>query len=201
MNLLQQTGAALWVLIHPSKAWEQIAAAKRGFAWALLMVLLPWILLSTGLEYAGLQHWGERSTGFGSISRLSQHQLLTHAAYQAASGFLLGFLGSLLIFWIARGLHDAKRYGDCFLVTSYALGAVFLCRVLDGLPVLPTWLCMAAGIVACIFVLYNGIGLVLRPSHSSGFALYLVSGLLMAILIGLVHTIGVALLRGRLSAL
>jgi hypothetical protein len=89
-------------------------------------------------------------------------------------------------------------------VTAYGLAPVFALRVLDAFPAISSWaywITWVVGIVLCISILYHGIPRVMLPDPPHAFGLYLTSGILLAIVSGLIRFLTFWYLEGRFTKL
>ena len=90
------------------------------------------------------------------------------------------------------------NYFQSFVVMAYGFEPIILARILDGFPVINTWVCWVIGVAVSTSVLYHGVGMVLRPEQTKGFGLYLISILIIVLVSALAHFAAVGVLEGKI---
>lgn len=191
----------VYLLFAPGQAWDSIATAQRNFLLVLFLNPLPLMALGIGAEAYSLSHWGLLSS---DIVRAKPMLLSLDVAQKYALIRLCGdvavlFFAAQLLNWIGDSFHLRTNYNDAFRVVAYSLGPVFcIGHALDGVPYVNTWICWTVGILLAIYLLYHGIGMVMKPDQTKGFGLFLCTSLLLIILTGAGNLIVQHLLKNKL---
>jgi hypothetical protein len=186
------------LIFSPTSTWQRIDLAQRSLWWVLFLSLLPLLLACSAGEGYALLRWGERRDELNRLVAVNLEQVLRYQEVHLTLGLLLVILGAKVVQWIADGFQFRVSYTAAFTTTGYALTPVFLLRLLDGFPAIPTSVCWALGAVLMVAVLYHGVGHVLKPDVSKGFGFFLLSAMVLVLLSGLAHYVAVAVLRGKI---
>jgi hypothetical protein len=188
---------ALQLIFSPFETWEKITTAQRGFLWTFFVYLLPLLIVALGLEAFLLTRLGEKRGMFGFLIKVPVELAVRYAA--AYLGLLLAavFISTKFLAMASEGFNARTTHLQSFVLMAYGYGPVILARILDGLPQLNTWLCWAIGVAISVSVLYQGIGMVLRPDQTKGFGLYLMSILTVILMSALAHFCALAVLHGK----
>jgi|HubBroStandDraft_6_1064221.scaffolds.fasta_scaffold289986_2 hypothetical protein len=190
----------LQLIFEPTMTWEKIAQAKWRARSVFLLYLLPLLLLTLAAELAGMSRWGKageylgRPTEFGGRLKVSDHILILYGAAQFLASLWLVAYGAVLVRKLTHTFNNRQTYTQCFTVTAYALGPLFLLRLCDAAPSMNPWVSFAIGIVLTVAILYHGIPWVLEPDPPHAFGLYLCSSLLLACLSGIARYLTLLLL-------
>ncbi len=188
----------LQLVFAPESTWQKIAQSRRSIGRILLLFLLPLMLLSSLAEGYSLEHWGEKRGEFGHPTTYASEQVLIFEAVQLGAGLLVILGGAWILRAFGESFHLRLRFTPCFTVTAYGLSPLYLARFLDAVPVLNTWFCWTVGLCACLYILYQGVGIVLEPQSTQGLGLYLLSFLGLGLLSALAHVVALAVLHGRI---
>src|SRR5256885_3611297 len=189
---------ALLLIFDPDNTWEKIGQTAHSVLSVLFAYLLPLLLLGTAVEV-----WGMMRLGYdkGSIverrEKLSQELATRYATAQVGLGLLGAFIGAWLFKKVTEGFHRRHTYRETFATIGYSLGPVYLARMLDGLPVMNTWICWGLGAVLGISVLYRGIPRIIRPDPSNALGLYLTCSFLFLAITGIAHYVGQLVLQEK----
>jgi hypothetical protein len=195
---------AILLVFEPVMTWENIARAKRPAKWVFLFYLAPLVLLSLAGELWGLHHFGKSGSYLGEpreiVRRMpvSNQLLITYGITQLVSTFVLVALGARVMQGIAQTFHTRHTYSQCFVVTAYAYGPLFLLRLLDAFPNMEPWASYGIGIVLTIATLYHGVPSVLDPDPPTAFGLYVCSMLMLACLAALFRFLTLLVLAGKI---
>ncbi len=189
---------ALWLLFAPGNAWGKIVASKRGVLAILLLFLLPLLVICAGCEGYALLHWGDRTTQFGRRVILSKDLVMRLELTRILVGLAMVFAGAKMIQWVGESFHFYPRFQACFTVAAYGLSPVFMAHILNCVPAINTWVSWALGVAGCVFILYQGIGMVLEPDQTKGFGLYLLIVLIYTLLSAMAQVISLMVLQGKL---
>jgi len=190
---------ALLLIFDPDNTWEKIGQTAHSVLSVLFAYLLPLLLLGTAVEV-----WGMMKLGYdkGSIverrEKLSQELATRYATGQVGLGLLSAFIGAWLFKKVTEGFHRRHTYRETFATIGYSLGPVYLGRMLDGLPVMNTWICWGLGAVLGISVLYRGIPRIIRPDPSNALGLYLTCSFLFLAITGIAHYVGQLVLQEKI---
>lgn len=191
----------VYLLFAPGQAWDSIATAQRNFFLVLLLNPLPLMALGIGAEAYSLCHWGLLSTDVirAKPLLLSMDVAQKFALLRLGGDIITLFFAAQMLHWIGDSFHLRTNYNDAFRVIAYSLGPVFcISHALDAIPYLNTWICWAVGILLAIYLLYHGIGMVMKPDQTKGFGLFLCTGLMLLILTGAANLMVQHLLRNKL---
>lgn len=188
---------AIQLVFAPAKAWTKIVQAKRGVLVTVLVSLLPLMLVSALAEGYALAHWGARQGSFDHHVIFSPEATIRFEMIQLGIGLAMVFGGAFLIQWMSDSFHLRPRFAQCFDLAAYGLSPIFLARLLHTIPALNIWILWAIGAFGCIYVLYQGIGIVLEPEQTKGFGLYLLTALVFTLLSGIAQLTVLAVLQGR----
>ncbi|MCL5098885.1 MAG: YIP1 family protein [Candidatus Omnitrophica bacterium] len=165
----------------------------------VLGFLLPIVLLSDLVEGYVLVRWGGRAGPFERMITYNLDVVVRYASIQLILGLVMVGFGAVLIKWITDSFHLQPRFTQCFNLAAYGMSPVFLARFLHAIPTLNSWIIWAVGALGCIYILYQGIGIVLEPDQTKGFGLYLLSGLVFTILSGIAQLMASAILSGGVN--
>jgi len=190
---------AIQLFFMPVAAWQTIANAKPGILRTLFGFVAPLLAAVSLAEGYALTHWGKVRNEFGHTSVYPMDQVIQYELAQFVITLLMVFVAAKLVLWIAESFHLPTTFLACFTLAAYGLSPIFLARFLHCIPVVNGWLCVAAGVVGCIYVLYQGTGIVLEPMQTKGFGLYLICTVIFSLLGGLSQLIALAVLQGRIS--
>ena len=189
---------AIQLLFVPGQAWAKIVASRRGVLGNLLWDLLPLLLLSAVAEGAALLHGGDSQGQFGGHVAFTAPLIWRLEIIQILMGLIMVVAGAKLIRWISESFHLYPSYAHCFLVAAYGLSPVFIMRFLNCIPGMNPWITWALGAAGCIFVLYQGVGIVLQPEPTKGFGLYVLIAFTFSLLTAMSHLIALMVLQGKL---
>ena len=179
---------ALLLIFDPANSWEKIETAKPSVVHVFFTYVLPIMLLSFAVEAWLLTQLGaQRGRVVERIAHVSKDVIIRYEATQFVLGILVVFLGAFLIKKLSQSFHRRHPYGECFVTLSYSLGPYFLCRMLDGWPVVNTWIAWAIGAVLAVSLLYRGLPRVMKPDPSNALGVYLMSSMLILVLTGVAH--------------
>lgn len=192
---------AILLIFDPAATWERIAQAQRGVYFVLLVYLLPLLAITLGVEAFGLVRLGEARRMLSDAPAV-RVPIPTHVALQYAGAGLGLYLAAILLGArvaqkLGNSFHSAHSYRQAFATVAYGLGPYFLCRMLDGLPPLNTWLCFAGGVALSIPAFYHGVPQVMKPDPARAFGLFISIFVLCVMLIGIVHFLTVTILHGQ----
>ena len=186
---------ALQLIFAPGTTWQKIVETRRGIAFISMVFLLPLMILSCTVEGYSLWHWGKAEVTFGHRMGFATNAVITFEAAQLIAGMLVVVIGAQVVLWLGTSFQFRPRYSQCFTVAAYGLSPIFLARFLNVVPAMNPWVSWAIGITGCIYVLYQGVGLVLQPESTQGMGLYMLSGLVFFMLSGLAQLIALTILR------
>ena len=190
---------ALLLIFDPANSWEKIETAKPSVARVFFLYVLPIMLLSFAVEAWLLTQLGaQRGRIVERIAHVSKDVIIRYEVTQFALGIVVIFLGAFLIKKLSQGFHRKHEYGECFVTLGYSLGPYFLCRILDGWPVLNTWIVWAIGALLAVSLLYRGLPRVMKPDPSNALGVYLMSSLLILVLTGVAHYFATLVLNEKL---
>jgi hypothetical protein len=189
---------ALLLIFNPVNTWEGIDAARRSVGFILPCFLLPLLLLTSGAEIAGLVHWGKPQGEFGGPRMFSLAVALNYGAIQLLLSFVVLFVGAYIVKALGETFHGRHTYAEAFTVVAYSLSPLFLLRMLNGLPQVPSWGVWMVGIVLSLSAVYNGLPRVMKPDPAHALGFYFVSALLLILITGLAWLVAEVVLRHQL---
>jgi len=189
---------ALQLIFSPFETWEKISIAQRGFLWVCCIYLLPLLVVALGLEGFLLTRWGEKRSELGFLIKVPIDVAVRYTAAYFVMLLMAVLISAYFLRLASESFNVRAGFVQSFTVMAYGFGPIILSRILDGLPQINTWVCWVIGLVASISVLYNGVGMVLRPEQTKGFGLYLMSIIIMVLVSGLTHFAALAVLHGKM---
>lgn len=190
---------ALLLIFDPANTWGRIEAAKPSVTRVFFIYVLPIMLLSFALEGWLIARFGVASGRFAQrLLTPSQDVIVRYEVAQFTLGLLICFVGAWLVRQLSQSFHRKHSYAESFAMLSYSLGPYFLCRILDGWPVVHTWAAWGIGVVLAISVFYRGLPRVLRPDPSNALGVYLLCSVLILTLTALAHFLAIAILEEKI---
>ena len=189
----------LQLILAPGTTWKAIAESERGMASIFFLFWFPLMAFSSAAEGFALTRWGDLRGQFSHLVFVPASLAARYEAVQWMSGLIVLFGGAIMIKMLSHSYQLRPTYRRCFTVVAYGMSPLFLGRFLDCVPAMNTWVCWALGACISVYVLYQGIGLVLQPDVTTGFGIFLLSGLVLVLLSGIGHLLAVASLRGTLT--
>jgi hypothetical protein len=189
---------AFQLVFTPFQAWTKLAAQQRSILSILSFSLLPLIVLCVGVETFSLMQWGERRGEFGALVKVPQMVAVRYAATHSVLFLACAFFGAFSLQAVAQSFNLAVTFRQAFTASAYAITPIVLCRLLDAIPMMNTWVCWGIGVLLLLSVLYHGVALALRPDQTKGFGLYLVSIMIVVLSTGVSHLVAIAVLHGRI---
>ena len=177
-----------FLLFEPDVAWEKIAQARRGFAYILIVHLLPLIALATVAEGWGLMNWGRWQEHYQKTRIWTDQTMVIHFEILQAVLFLAVVLISALLLHVASAqFHGKRTYLQSFTVIAYSFSPMLVTHVLNIFPTLPPALSWTIGMALTTWVLYQGIPRVLERDPVHAFGNYLTAIFVLALTSGLVR--------------
>ena len=191
---------AVQIIFTPFSAWEKISLAERGILWILLFALIPWVAIGAGAETYGLIKWGDRKGGIEQSIKVPEEVAIRYGVSQAVLLVAGALVAAQVLSLIVTSFGVRTTYAACFRLIGYAFVPLALARILDAVPVVSTWICFGVGMAFSFATLYHGVGLVLKPEQTKGFSLFILSGVVVGAIGGIVHILALAVLNGRILA-
>ena len=189
----------LLLIFDGAASWDKIAKAERGLLFILVVHLLPLLTLTLGLEAYALTRLGEVRTLSGDIGPVPLFLALRYFVASFGLG-LLAILGlAKSIQQVSSSLHEKAGFLQCFTAVAYGLSPLYLLHVPDALPSLPTWVCFGVGMTLSIMVIYHAVPSVLRPDPANAMGLYLITTVLVAVIMALVHFLALQVLHDAVN--
>ena len=195
-NLMFQ---ALILMFEGATAWDRIALQAPGLARVFFFRLLPMMVITAALEGLGLARWGKWQPEFRHYRFFTNDQIVTYEVAQSLLNLVMILLCSWLVQVMGRTFHgrDTYTYGRSFTAVVCSLGAMFLLRLLDPLPVMNPYISWALGIVLSIWILYDGLPRLLLPDPTHAFGLYLSGAFVLVLATGSVRVFTALYLQGN----
>jgi hypothetical protein len=190
---------AILLIFDPSNTWERIEKSQRS-VWALFFLfVLPVLLLASVLEGWALVRFGEERTGIvDRVVSISPDLAIRYETVQFSLSLLIIFGGAWLLKKTGEGFHRRHSYKEAFTTVAYSLSPLFLLRILDGWPVINTWVCWGIGIFLSVAALYRGVPRIIKPDPSSALGIYLFGSLMLILITGLAHFLAVLVLDEKI---
>ena len=186
------------LLLHQT-TWQKIANSQWNSLVVFLVSFVPLLLLAAAVEALGMWKLGASVNDFGRTIKITQQQAIEFQVIQIGLSLLVLFFGTKLVQWVCDGFHSPATFKQAFTLTAYGITPLLWLRLVDGLPAVPTWVCLAVGGVGIVVVLYHGIAMVLQPDTSVGFGLYLICSVVLVLLAGLSHFVLQIIAQRKLS--
>jgi hypothetical protein len=189
----------LLLIFDPANSWERIETARPSVARVFFTYVLPIMLLSFAVEGWLISRHGTHGGHFARrLVRVSEDLLVRYEVAQFAFGLVICFLGAWLVQQLAQSFHRRHTYAECFAILGYSMGPYFLCRMLDGWPVVHPWVPWAIGAVLAISLFYRGLPRVLKPDPSNALGVYLLCSMLIIVVTALTHFLAIAILDEKI---
>jgi hypothetical protein len=190
------------LIVDPAGTWEKIEAAPRTVARVFFLFFLPLMLLSSLGEGWALMHFGLERSSFVDLParkmKVSLDLVLRYELAQLVFGLVMVFGGALLFRKFGESFHRRHLYSETFVTIAYSLSPLFLLRILDGLPVMNTWVCWGIGVALAVAALYRGLPRIMKPDPSNALGLYLLCSLLLIAISGVAHFLASQVLQEKI---
>ena len=161
--------------------------------------VLPIMLLSFAVEAWLLTQLGaQRGRVVERVVQIPKDVIIRYEVTQFVLGIVVVLLGAFLMQKLSQGFHRRHTYGESFATLGYSLGPYFLCRMLDGWPVLNTWVVWGIGALLAVSLLYRGLPRVLKPDPSNALGVYLMCSMMILMLTGVAHYFATLVLSERI---
>jgi len=189
----------LLLIFDPADSWEKIETAKPSVAHIFFTYLLPIMLLAFAVEGWLLTRLGaNRGRVVERVTHVSKDVIIRYEVTQFVLGMIVIFLGAFLMRTLSEGFHRRHTYKECFSTLGYSLGPYFLCRMLDGIPALNTWIVWAIGALLAVSLFYRGLPRLMKPDPSNALGVCLICSILILVLTGLAHYVATLVLNERI---
>jgi Yip1 domain len=172
---------ALLLIFAPSSTWERIARSRRSILFVLFIYLVPTMALSLVAELAGHNYLASRLADPG-VKIIPRDIALKWGGIEFGAGLLVVVLVAPIIKLCSETFHNRNTYTQCFVVVGYALGPFYLFHVLSAIPMLNPWIPFGVGVFFSFATLYHAIPQVLKPDPPHAFGLFLMSGIVLALI-------------------
>ena len=192
---------ALLLVLEPVTTWNKIFLARRGFAFILLLHLIPLLLVTSVCEGYGLVRWGKQRGQMQEVSHLkpfTRGEAVLFESAQFLLSLVLVFAGAHMVKSIGETFHGRHTYTQAFAAVAYGLSPLFLLRLLDTFPSVNPWVPWTIGILLSIGAMYHGLPRMLEPDPAHAFGLFLIGSLLLALVSGLLRFVTWWYLLGKL---
>jgi len=188
-----------FLLMFDPTAWDRLAQARRGVGLVCATNLVPWLLVVSAVEGAGLMHWGKWQSGIGVIRIFTAGETILYEVAQLLLTLAVVFVCAHLVRILGETFHDRHNYTQAFTVVAYTLFPVFLLRLLDVFPTMNPWIPWLVGVLLSLWIYYQGLPRVMKPDPSHAFELYVISSMILVATTGLVRTLTALCLRGQVD--
>ena len=190
---------AILLIFDPGNTWERIEKSQRGVWAVFFLFMLPVLLLTSVLEGYALVRFGKEQGGIVErVVAVSQDLAIRYEAVQFSLSLLIVFGGAWLLKKTGEGFHRRHTYKEAFTTLAYSLSPLFLLRILDGWPVVNTWVCWGIGIFLTVAALYRGVPRIMKPDPSNALGVYLLGSMMLIVLTGLTHFLAVLVLEEKI---
>lgn len=199
---------AFFLIFEPGVAWARIVQARRAAWFIMLFHLLPTLVLVAAVEGWSLLTLGKWQPKFqrlrdfhvpGAADFKAIQPVVLFEAVQLLLMLALTLVAALLIKIISQTFRTGCNFRSAFTVVAYGISPLLLLRLLDALPRLNPWVPWAIGITLTIWVLYQGVPMVLRPDPTHAFGLYLATIIVMLLMTGVVRELTALYLLGEID--
>ena len=188
-----------FLLFDPGHTWEKVAQKKRGIFFILLTYLVPMILLVTAAEGWSIWHFGKWQPRFSVFKHFTLPEIKAFESTQAVALLALVLLAALLLHVAGNTFHGKRSYGQAFAVVAYGFSPLLLARFLDVAPLMNPWTSWGFGILAVMWILYQGIPRVMQPDPTHTFGIYLTAIIIMVLTSGVARVFATMYLQGEVS--
>jgi hypothetical protein len=189
----------LLLIFSPARAWDSVVEDKRGILFILFLFLVPLLALTVFGECYGLYELGKSRGAYLPARQYDLEELKVYGALQFSLSLVIVFVGAWFIRYLSETFRGESDFTHAFRVVAYALGPLFLCRLLDGVPMVQWWLAWAIGIVLTVSTMYHGVPRVMDPDPPQAFGLYVTSAFLLTIVSGLARYLSNWWLEGKFA--
>lgn len=188
------------LIFDTTATWEKIENDQRGVPILVVMVLLPLLVISLGLEGFLMYKFGDEIGPLDRLMRVSPDLIVRYEVTHFVLFLVIVFGGSALVTKLGESFHSRHNYRACFTTLTYSLSPLYLSHILDGWPEMNTWICFVIGILLSVSLLYKGIPRTLRPEPSNALGMYLFLSVFLIMACGLAHYLGTLVLEERILA-
>jgi len=187
------------LIVAPAWAWDRIAAAGRGYFFILVTYLLPFIALDAAVEGWSLEKWGKWQSHFQITKSFSHATVLHFEILHALLWLGMVFVSALLVWVAAENFNGRRPYVVVFSTIAYGYSPLFLANLMNVSPTMNPFVPWIIGIMASIWILYQGVprGLKTDPVHA--FGIYLSTIMVVFLVSGMVHALTALYLLGRID--
>jgi hypothetical protein len=188
------------VILDPGGTWERIEKEQHGVARVFAISTLPLLVVVSVVEAYGLMTWGRERAMSGRTRALGTDLLLRYEITQFILALVLLFFGAWLLKLIAEGFHRRHSYQQSFVTAAYALGPLFLSRMLNAIPGVNLWITWGIGIALVLAALYRGVPRTMKPDPSNALGLYIMASLVLILSSGLANFVAIMVLDEKIPA-
>ena len=190
------------LILNPPRQWDAILRSGRSALGIWLVFVLPTSLICCSVESFGLVQLGYKPShaglAIGQTVTVSVEKALDYGFSQVIGSHLAILLCSLMLHLQVTGFRRFHEFTPSFQLMAYCFGPIFLGRLLDTAPGLPSYACWGMGVVLSLRVLYSGMVKVIRPDPSKALGFYFLTALMLVGISGLVHFLNVQILEDRI---
>jgi flagellar biogenesis protein FliO len=190
---------AILLIFDPANTWERIEKSQRNVWTVFFLFLVPLLLFVSALEGYALVRFGEAQGGIiERVVPVSRDLAIRYEAVQFSLSLLIIFGGAWLLKKTGESFHRRHTYKEAFTILAYSLSPLFLMRILDGWPVMNTWICWGIGIFLSVAALYRGVPRIMKPDPSNALGVYLLGAMMLILITGLAHFLAVQVLEEKI---
>src|SRR5688572_16844930 len=136
----------LLLIFEPVGTWEKIDRAQRSVGFILFLYVLPLLAITLAGEAYGISQWGKQQGMLNQLAKVPRDVLIYYETAQLGLSLLAIVVGAKLIKSIGESFHGRPTYRQSFTIVAYALGPLFMARLLDAIPAMNAWVTWAIGI-------------------------------------------------------
>ncbi|MBI3850579.1 MAG: YIP1 family protein [Verrucomicrobia bacterium] len=188
----------LLLIFDPIATWERIDKAQRGVVFLFFLYLLPLLSITLAGEAYGILQWGKEQGMLHQLTKVPEAVLVFYEVGQLVLSLIVVFVGARLIQTIGESFHGRTTYTQAFTVVAYALGPLFLVRLLDAIPAMNAWVTWGIGMTLTFAVFYHGLPRILKPDPAHALGLYFLGILVLVVITGLARFVATLLLQQKM---
>ncbi len=192
---------ALLLIFSPVATWDRLVQARRGVISIWLLHVMPLLVLAAAVEGYGLVRWGKWQSSIAQVRHYTKNEVIVFEAGQILLSLVVVFLTAYLLKSLGETFHGRHTFKQAFTAVGYGLGPLFLLRLANALPFIPSWLCWVVGVLMAISALYHGVPKALDPDPPQAFGLFVMTAILVFFISGLICFITTGFLQGWFTKL
>lgn len=184
-QMLCQFGVAkdLLLIFSPSRTWNNIVKAGRGWAYSTFIYFLPLFGTWAFLDGWGLYRLGQQQLAKGMvINRFTLDRVLAFEFFQVGLMFLLVSISAFCISEFGNACHRRIHFRQSLLLLIHSMGPLLVIQFFDTFPELNVWIVWMIGLGLSLGALYHGLPRILKPDVPSAMGLFVSSAVIFTLL-------------------